>query len=101
MKRCELLPTDRTKLKSYIGFALRKRAVAFGVDNILSSNVKAVLIDGGLKENSRKKLANKLSDARIYELNDIGELVNNPAVKAVGITDKELTKAIEDMLTKY
>lgn len=106
MKHCNLSETDRKKLNSYIGFALRKRGAIIGVDGISAAkNIKTVIVDGNLRENSRNKLQKALSDGNveieIYELTDLGAFVGNPNVKAIGITDKELGKVIIATLTKY
>ena len=106
MKHCNLSETDRKKLNSYIGFALRKRDAKNDEDGISTpKNIKTVIIDSNLRENSRNKLQKALSDGNaeieIYELTDLGAFVGNPNVKAIGITDKELGKVIIATLTKY
>lgn len=101
MKRSELTQAERNKLKGYLGFALRKRAYVFGVDDVLNEDkVGVVVSDKELSENSKSKLRNKLRDTEAFELDNVGELVGNSRVKVVGVTDRSLSEAIINTLTK-
>lgn len=87
------------KIKTYLNFAIRSRNIAFGVDDILKSrNIEVVIFSDLLAETSRNKLNNFATKKQICILqvsgDEMKELLQNESVKAVGVTDKNLAKAI-------
>lgn len=91
---------ENKKIASYLGLSLRARKIVLGVDDIENKNkgVFVLLYDEGIAENSLKKIVkakDKFSCPLIaVEKETLGALLHRPAVKAVGVTDKNLAEAI-------
>ena len=91
------------KLIAYLGFANKSGQLLFGVDNIeaKANKVKLAVIDNTLAENSVNKIKKyaKTSNFKVVMLIDstIEELMNKNNCKALGITSKDLAKAIENL----
>ena len=90
---------NTTKIKSYIGFAIKMRKATFGVDGIKTCRHKIyiVLYDESLASNSRKKLSDFCLNNNIKHcLLDFGlsELTKRSNVKAVAIEDESLASSI-------
>lgn len=92
------------KAKTYIGFAIKSRAIKFGVDDILKSKrCKLVLVSEMLQESSFNKIT-KFCNQKNIDLLKIGlenfeNLLDNKSVKAVAILDDNLALAIKKNLT--
>lgn len=94
---------NTTKIKSYIGFAIKMRKATFGVDGIKTSKHKIyiVLYDDSLAQNSRKKLSDFCMNHNIpcnkvdFSLSELTKRAN---VKAVAIEDMSLAGAITDCM---
>lgn len=92
------------KAKTYIGFAIKSRAIKFGVDDILKSRkCKLVLVSELLQESSFNKIT-KFCNQKNIDLLKIGlenfeNLLDNKSVKAVAILDDNLALAIKKNLT--
>ena len=92
---------ELSKIKAYIGFAIKSRSIKYGVDDILklkSSNL--ILVSNELAKSSFEKVQNfaikKSCEVLKFEANDFKELfVGNESVKAVAIVDKNLAIAIK------
>ncbi len=88
------------KISAYLGFCQRAGKILFGVDDIqlYKKKIHLLLADEGLAENSFKKLlqANERFAAPllVVEKGLLGEMLHRPAVKAAGIRDFQLAKAI-------
>ncbi len=90
---------NTTKIKSYIGFAIKMRKATFGVEGIKTCRHKIyiVLYDESLAENSRKKLSDFCANNNIkcVLVNfSLSELTKRSNVKAVAIEDSSLGSAI-------
>lgn len=106
----------KDKTESYIGFAMKKGSVIYGVDNIVEaldharSNRKnrayIVLATETLSDSSRKRLTdaldktmqksedgNALDTPRLFTIEDY-DLLRQKNCKALAITDYELAKAV-------
>ncbi len=90
----------KSKIQTYLGFCIRAGHIIYGVDDIKKqkSGVYLLLVDEALGKSSLKgvikakeKLACKMY---IVEKDYLGNLLYNPAVKVVGIKDKNLANAI-------
>lgn len=94
---------NTTKIKSYIGFAIKMRKATFGVDGIKTFNKKIyiVLYDESLAYNSRKKLCdfcdNKNIKCQMVDFS-LSELTKRANVKAVAISDMSLGNAIAECM---
>lgn len=94
---------NTTKIKSYIGFAIKMQKATFGVDGIKTCRRKIyiVLYDGSLGDNSRKKLCDFCANKNIrcsmvdFSLSELTKRVN---VKAVAIEDSSLGSAITECM---
>ena len=89
---------NQSKIKTFIGFAIKSRAIVYGVDAIKEKNVKVIFFSEGLSEtskNSCKKFAEKNS-CDYYQLTDeqMLELTYNEKIKAFAITNVDLANAI-------
>ena len=88
------------KVSAYLGFCLRAGKIIFGVDDIETHKKKIylLLVDGGLAENSLKRLkkANERFSSPLLTVEEglLGSLLHRPAVKAAAIKDSNLAKAI-------
>ena len=94
------------KAKTYLGFAIKSRAVKFGVDDISKcKKAELILVSDSLRESSFNKIT-KFSTQNNIDLLKIGlenfeDLLDNKSVKAVAILDKNLALAIKKNLTKF
>lgn len=95
--------TNTSKVKSYIGFAIKMRKATFGVDGIKTCKRKIyiVLYDDSLAANSRKKLCNFCANHNIIcnmvEFS-LSELTRRANVKAIAVEDEQLAKAIKQCM---
>lgn len=92
---------QNTKINSYIGFAVKMKKAIYGVDNIKRSKLKiyALIYDGTLSENSYKqlKLYGERNDIPIIKSEDeLSEILKRDKVKALGIANESLAKAIQE-----
>lgn len=92
------------KAKTYVGFAIKSRAIKYGVDDICKcKKVELIVMCETLQESSTKKLVN-FSAKNNIELLKLGLekfeiLLDNKSVKAIAILDKNLALAIKKNLT--
>ena len=91
---------EKSKIETYIGFAIRSRKIIFGAETIekQKKGVFLLVIDGGIGKNSLKPMlrAQEKLGCPLY-ITDDGALagwVHRPAVKAVAITDDNLASAM-------
>lgn len=96
---------EKSKIETYLGFCIRARKIALGIDEIekQKKGVFLLISDGALSENSFKsmqKATEKFACPLIQtKANALGELLHKPAVKAVAIKDKNLADAIVSVAT--
>ena len=88
-----------SKIKSYIGFAIKSRTIIYGVDSIKEKKVKVIFFSESLSDSSKnncEKIANK-NNCKYYQLTDeqMLELTQNNKIKAFAITNSDLAAAIE------
>ena len=94
------------KAKTYLGFAIKSRAVKYGVDDISKcKKSELILVSDALQESSFNKIT-KFSMQNNIDLLKIGlenfeNLLDNKSIKAVAILDKNLAQAIKKNLTKF
>jgi hypothetical protein len=93
-----------SKIKTYIGFAVRSRQIIYGVDDILKHNFKGlVLMSNALAESSANKLKSHISYAGgqvlSFEPEEFAELFGDKNVKAAAIKDNNLAVAIKKNMT--
>ena len=92
---------DISKIKSYVGFAIKSGKIVYGVDNIIKYSPKYVFIDEFLAPNSKKKLINFLENKDIkYIVIEISQIIQNENCKAFGLLDNNLIKAIKKVINK-
>jgi len=87
---------------TYLGFAVKSGNVIYGVDNIISKANKVVIAvyDDRLSDNSLNKLNNTTlrNDIALYKSDiNLDDLLNKTNCKAIGITSKDLAKAIVEL----
>ena len=85
------------KIKSYIGFAKKTNSIVYGVDQIREKRVYVVVYSNSLAESSKQRCVSlKEKGVLVYEVDDevLFELTQQPNVKAFGIKNEELAKAV-------
>lgn len=90
---------NETKVRSYIGFAVRSRGAIFGIDNIKKAKIPPylVLYDSTVSENTLKKITQYSEGKSImFKIEEflLSELLKRDKVKVMGITNESLAKAI-------
>lgn len=93
-----------TKIKPYVGFAIKSRNIKFGVDDIIKlKKCDIILLSTNLKESSKNKIvnySNKVScEFIIINDEDFKILVGDKPIKALAILDNNLACAIKKYLT--
>lgn len=92
------------KAKTYVSFAIKSRAIKYGVDDIVKcKKVELVVVSDSLKESSFNKITrfsmqNNIDFLKIG-LENFENLLDNKSVKAIAILDKNLALAIKKNLT--
>ena len=95
-----------SKIKTYIGFAIKSNKIKYGVDDIIKSNkTSLILFSDLLAESSCKKLQNfaEKTNSKVIKVssNEFLELFDeNYNIKAVAILDNNLANAINKEMTK-
>lgn len=93
------------KAKTYIGFAIKSRAIKYGVDDIVKcKKIELIIVSDSLQESSFNKIT-RFSMQNNIDLLKIGLenfeiLLDNNSIKAVAILDKNLAAQIKKNLTK-
>ena len=93
-----------SKIKTYIGFAIKSREIKYGVDDIIKMrNPKLILASHVLGESSLAKL-NKFAQTKNMEVILLDsavflELMQNENIKAIAIDNENLAEAINKNLT--
>ena len=92
-----------SKIKTYIGFAVRSRQIIYGVDDIIKRDFKGlVLMSNALAESSANKLKSHVTYAGgqvlSFEAEEFAELFGEN-IKAAAITDNNLAVAIKKNMT--
>lgn len=87
------------KIKTYIGFAIKSKAIIYGLDQIKEKKVKVVFFTDSMSESSKLgcvKAANK-NECKHFEITEqeMFQLVGNEKVKAFALLNGDLAKAIE------
>ena len=93
-----------SKIKTYIGFAIRSREIKYGVDDIIKmKNPKLILASHILGESSLAKLK-KFAQTKNLEVillssEIFSELMQSENIKAIAIQNESLAEAINKNLT--
>ncbi len=95
---------NTSKIKTYVGFAVKSRKIRYGVDDILKlKNADLIMVSDSLAESGMKKLeafANRKSISLIkLSEEDFFEVVQNISIKALAVLDENLADAIKKNLT--
>jgi len=89
-----------SKIKSYIGFAIKSNNIAYGVDNItaLKRPPRLVIYSKELSENSTAALLRyaERSGAPTVCAEDFKDYVSAENCKAIGLLSKELAEAVKE-----
>lgn len=100
------MKVELSKIKSYIGFAIKSRNIKFGVDEILKmKHCEIVLFSKSLAKSSTDKLMtySAKTNSPIFDIdaNDFANMFDgNENVKAVAVIDKNLAVAIKKIMTE-
>ena len=93
-----------SKIKTYIGFAKRSKTIIYGVDEIIEAIKKSeiILVSDALSQSSLEKLQKTATKNKkqIFVLaeNEFNQHLNSLFIKAIAITDKNLSDAIKKEL---
>ena len=93
-----------SKIKTYVGFAIKSRKIKFGVDDILKlKNAELIMVSDSLAESGMKKIE-AFADRKSVSLiklseEDFFEVVQNISIKALAVLDENLADAIKKNLT--
>ncbi len=90
---------EKSKIETYLGFCIRARKIAFGVDEVAKQKKSFLLLaDEGLGESSLKEMKKTWERLQcpmfLVEKDGLGALLHRVGVKAVAIKDKNLATAI-------
>lgn len=93
-----------SKVKTYIGFAIKSRKIKYGVDDILKlKNAGIILVSESLADSGMKKLEGFAERKSIkltkFSEEEFLELIQNNSIKATAILDDNLADAIKKNLT--
>lgn len=93
-----------SKIKTYIGFAIKSGKIRYGVDDILKlKNAELILVSESLADSGMKKLEGLAERKEIklikFSEEEFLELIQNISIKASAILDKNLAEAIKKNLT--
>ena len=95
---------NTSKIKTYVGFAVKSRKIRYGVDDILKlKNANLIIVSDSLAESGMKKLE-AFADRKSVSLiklseEDFFEVVQNISIKALAVLDENLADAIKKNLT--
>jgi ribosomal protein L7Ae-like RNA K-turn-binding protein len=95
---------NTSKIKTYVGFAVKSRKIRYGVDDILKlKNADLIIVSDSLAESGMKKLE-AFADRKSVGLiklseQDFFEVVQNISIKALAVLDENLADAIKKNLT--
>lgn len=86
------------KIKTYVGFAIKSNEIIYGVDNLKTKKTHLIILSEDISQGSKQKcyFLSEKNNCGIYEIksSEMSEIINNKEVKAFGIGNKELAKAI-------
>ena len=95
---------NTSKIKTYVGFAVKSRKIRYGVDDILKlKNADLIMVSDSLAESGMKKIE-AFADRKSVSLiklseEDFFEVVQNISIKALAVLDENLADAIKKNLT--
>ncbi len=92
---------QKSKIETFIGFAIKSNSVVFGEESIgkIKRKVKVILVDKDSNDKFKSKvLMHASSTLPVFELERLEELVHRTNVKAIGILDNAITNAIINLL---
>ncbi|MCL2862392.1 MAG: hypothetical protein FWE22_08290 [Firmicutes bacterium] len=89
---------ENSKIKSYLGFSIKANKIVYGLDNILQYRKRIHLLvicsSAGKGLTKNLNLYAEQKEITLIETKDLAKLLSKENVKAVGLTDKNLAKAI-------
>ena len=95
---------ELSKIKAYIGFAIKSRNIKYGVDDIVKvKKFQLIMISDCLAQSSKNKIINFANnngcEVSEFSADEFLSLFNgNESIKAVSVTDKGLADAIKKIM---
>lgn len=92
----------KNKIDSLIGFAVKARKVVYGTDNIETRKIALIICCKSLGENSlkrMKKISENTKTPLVISHFPLENIVYKQGVKAIAITDKQMSQAIINFIT--
>lgn len=88
------------KIKAYIGLAQRANAVLYGEDIICEKKrlAKVVLVSSAAGDKYRDRIAKKMSDCPVFEVDNLCEALHRDGVKSIAVSNEALANAIISLL---
>lgn len=95
-----------SKIKTYVGFAIKSRDIKFGVDDIVKmKSVKLIIASKSLGESSLAKLkkfaAIKNMEVTMLDKDLFNQIMQSENIKAIAISNENLAEAIKINLTNF
>lgn len=95
-----------SKIKTYIGFAIKSRDIRFGVDDIVKmKGTKLIIASKNLGESSLVKLnkfaATKNMEVTLLDSELFAEIMQSENIKAAAISNENLAEAIKNNLANF
>ena len=88
------------KIKTYVGFAIKSKAIVYGLDQIKEKKVKVIFFVDSMSNSSKQSLVKvaQKNECPHFEIKteEMLELVNSEKIKALAILNQDLAKAIEN-----
>lgn len=93
---------EKIKVQGYLNLAQKAGYVIWGGDTLVDYNKKLylVLYDANAQKSTQKIIAKiKERGIKVFEVANLGELVNKPNCKVLGLKNKSLSDQIELLLS--
>ena len=97
------------EILNFIGLMNRAGALITGTDMVIngvrSGKVKFVIVDGGVSDNTLKKITDKCKYYNVSYIMmpldaDLGSAIGKGSRKVVGLTDQKFVKALKEKLDR-
>lgn len=94
---------NSSKIKAYVGFAKKSRAIIFGVDDIIKSKkAKIILVSSALAESSKAKIEAYAKEKNVIiknlDVKVFNDIMDNENIKTIAITSESLADAVNKSL---
>ena len=97
------MENNTSKVKTYVGFAVKSRKIKYGVDDIIKlKTASLILVSDALAESGLGKVKayalKKSIDCLLIDFENFNDIIQNQSIKAAAILDDNLADAIKKNL---